>query len=79
MLRNLIEYMGKSVYAVSKESGVPYTTLNEMVNGKKNIDDCSIRTIATLAKYFEMPLEAFYNYLTGGSNTGETNLAGKEI
>lgn len=65
MLRNLIEYMGKSIYAVSKESGVPYTTLNELVNGKKNIDDCSIRTIAALANYFEMPLEAFYNYLTG--------------
>ena len=65
MLRDLIEYMGKSIYAVSKESGVPYTTLNEMVNGKKNIEDCSIRTIAALANYFEMPLEAFYNYLTG--------------
>lgn len=62
---NLIEYKCKSIDEISRESGVPYKTLNDMINGKKNIDDCSIGTIITLAKYFEMPVEAFYNYLTG--------------
>lgn len=38
-----------SVYKLSEMSNVPYTTVNELVNGKKNINDCKVKTIQSLA------------------------------
>lgn len=60
MLKDIIKENGYSVYKVSKESGVPYTTCNEIVLGKKNIEDCSIKTIASLASYLNVPLESLF-------------------
>lgn len=60
MLKDIIKEKQISVYKVSKESGVPYTTCNEIVLGKKNIEDCSIKTISSLAKYLDVPLESLY-------------------
>lgn len=34
---------GKTAYAVSKETGIPYTTMNELMNDKININRCSAR------------------------------------
>lgn len=60
MLKDIIKDSGCSVYKVSKESGVPYTTCNEIVLEKKNIEDCSIKTIASLASYLNVPLESLF-------------------
>ena len=63
MLRDLVERYDVSVYRVSKDSGVPYTTLNELINGKKDPAECSVRTLARLAAYFELTLDQFYKQL----------------
>lgn len=81
MLRDLVERYDVSVYRVSKDSGVPYTTLNELINGKKDPAECSVRTLARLAAYFELTLDQFYKQLqekdpTGGRVIADTwNLA----
>ena len=45
---NLREYLGNrktSVYHLSKESGVPYTTLNSICNGTADIKECRVNTL----------------------------------
>lgn len=69
MLKDIINEKQISVYKVSKESGVPYTTCNEIVLGKKNIEDCSIRTISSLANYLNVPIESLYKNLKQKQST----------
>ena len=63
MLKDILEQRGLSVYAAAKGSGIPYTTLNELMNGKKNAEDCSIKTIEALALFLNMPMESVMNLL----------------
>ncbi len=58
MLRDIIEKRGESVYRVAKGSGLPYTTLNELVLGKKTPEECSVKTVAALAGYFGMSVDS---------------------
>jgi len=67
MLRDLINEKGESVYRVAKGSGIPYTTLNEIVLGKKDPRDCSIKTIAALADYWNMELGLLYSRIIAPS------------
>lgn len=64
MLKDIITEKGESVYRVAKASGLPYTTLNEIVLGKKDPRDCSIKTIAALAEYWGMSIDELYTRLT---------------
>ena len=40
------------MYAISRETGIPYTTINELANGKNDINRCPYETVARLAAYF---------------------------
>lgn len=51
--RKKVQSSGKSLYAISHESGVAYTTLNELYNGKTDINKCSAETVYILATYFK--------------------------
>jgi transcriptional regulator with XRE-family HTH domain len=61
MLKDILTEKNMSVYEVSKRSGIPYTTLNDLVSGKKNIENCSVKILKTLADLFQMSLDRFYN------------------
>lgn len=61
MLKDIIINKKISVYKLSRDSKVPYTTVNEIVLNKKNIMDCSIKTISKLAKALDVPIEALYS------------------
>ena len=65
MLRDYIAKRGESVYKVSKGSGVAYTTLNELVLGKKLAADCSLKTIRRLASYFQISIDELCGVLEG--------------
>lgn len=69
MLENLIKKSGKSKYQIAKESGVPYTTLNELVNNKKNPEECSYKTISKLADYFRISTDDMFREI---NNTGSS-------
>ena len=64
MLKYFFEKKGVSVYEVAKESQIPYTTLNELVNNKKDFQDCSFKTIQKLAGYFGVSVEELYQKAT---------------
>ncbi|WIK66590.1 hypothetical protein [Globicatella sanguinis] len=42
-----------SSYRISKETGIPYTTVNELKNGTRSIDKANFLTIETLSNYWE--------------------------
>jgi len=59
MLKQILKDKGISVYKLAKEAHIPYTTVNEIVLGKKDPRDCSLRTIAAIADYLNIPIHSF--------------------
>lgn len=46
-----------SKYRLSRLSGVPYTTINDICTGKTRIEKCSAETIYKIAKVFRISME----------------------
>lgn len=60
-LKKQINIQGKSLYRISKDTGIPYTTINELANGKLDIDRCSLSTVYRLACEFSCRIEEIMN------------------
>ncbi len=58
MFKSYLQEKKISVYKLSEMSDVPYTTVNELVNGKKNINDCKVKTIQGLADSLNLTIES---------------------
>ena len=56
-LTGLLREKQLSVYQCAKESGVPYTTLLDIVKGKTRIEKCAAETIYKLAKALNVEME----------------------
>lgn len=65
MFKEYLKERKLSVYKLSEISNVPYTTLNELINGKKSIEDCKIKTIENIAKALNCSIETLLNLLNG--------------
>ena len=50
-----------TVYKLSKDSGVPKTTIFDISSGKSNILDCSGRNLLKLSKCLELSIEDLLN------------------
>ena len=46
-----------SMYRLSKQSDVPYTTINDLCRGKTSPEKCSAETIYKIARVLEIPME----------------------
>lgn len=46
---NALNASGMSMYALSRRSGVPYTTINEICNNKNDINKCAAETVWRIA------------------------------
>ncbi|MCL2672726.1 MAG: helix-turn-helix transcriptional regulator [Clostridiales bacterium] len=44
-------------YRLSKESGVPYSTVQDICSGKARIEKCSVEVLYRIAKALEVPME----------------------
>ena len=77
MFKDYLKEKKLSVYKLSEMSNVPYTTLNELINGKKKITDCKIKTIESIASALNCSIETLLKLLNGKnmvlSNTWEDN------
>lgn len=77
MFKDYLKEKNLSVYKLSEMSNVPYTTLNELINGKKKITDCKIKTIESIANALNCSIETLLKLLNGKnmvlSNTWEDN------
>lgn len=56
-LTELMEEKKLSIYRLSKESGIPYTTLNDICNGKTSLEKCSAETVYKLARALDISME----------------------
>lgn len=57
MISNLLKQHRMSMYRLSKNSGVPYTTLNDICNGRTKLKNCSAETVYRLAAELDIPME----------------------
>ncbi len=46
-----------SKYRLSKDSGIPYMTVNDICNGKTHIEKCSADTVYKLSKHLDVSME----------------------
>lgn len=53
----LLKQRNMTRYRLSKLSGVPNATLNDICSGKARIEKCSAETIYKIAKVFNVPIE----------------------
>ena len=49
-INELIKEKNITKYRLAKNSGIPYTTINDICNGKARIEKCSAETIYRIAK-----------------------------
>ena len=64
MLKDVIEERNESLYSISKNTGIPYSTLCDVMSGKTNMENMRCGTLNRLAKYFELSMD----YLYGNNN-----------
>ena len=57
MIDKMLKDKNMSIYQCSKLSGIPYTTLSEVVRGKTNIANCSAEVVYKLAKILNVSME----------------------
>ncbi len=57
MLKDIIKSRNLSVYRLAKETNLPYTTVNEIVLGKKNVENCSLATIMPILNYLDIDID----------------------
>ncbi|MDD3336279.1 MAG: helix-turn-helix transcriptional regulator [Eubacteriales bacterium] len=57
-LTTLIQQKGLTVYALSKASGIPYTTVSDICSGKTRLEKCSAETLYKLSKELGTTMEA---------------------
>lgn len=58
MIQSLMQKQNLSKYRLSKNSGIPYTTLTDICSGKAQLEKCSAETIYKLAKELGVTMES---------------------
>ena len=58
---NRIKRTGLSLYQISAESGIPYTTINQLCRGQRDINKVSAETVMRLANYLDVEPEKILN------------------
>lgn len=60
MLKDIIKERNESVYSVSQNTGISYSTLSDIVMDKVDIRNVQARQLYRLAKYFNLTMEYLY-------------------
>lgn len=66
MLKEYLKNHGISIYALAKRSAVPYSTLNDLANGKVSIDNCKVGILKSLSCTLGLSMEELYEKCLGG-------------
>lgn len=68
MLKDYLEKNNISIYSLSKDIEIAYSTLNDICNGKVDINNCKVSIIKKLAKYFNTSMDEMYNICLNDKN-----------
>lgn len=60
MIKEYLKEKNISIYSLAKESGVAYSTLNDLCNGKVSIDNCKLGMVKKLADCLKLTLDEMY-------------------
>lgn len=60
MIKKLLLDNQISAYKLSKDTGIPYSTISDLVTGKILIENTSSNTLYRLATYFNLSMDALY-------------------
>ncbi len=60
MLKDFLAKNNISIYKLAKDIGEPYSTINDIVNGKVDIGDCKAKILKKLSDYLVQPMEEIY-------------------
>ena len=69
----IVKASGKTLYKVSKETGIPYTILSELSTGKKSINNVTSETVYKLSLYFSCSMQDILNPISIGNVEGIYN------
>ena len=58
IINEIMQAKDMTRYRLSKSSGVPYTTVNDICTGKAQLEKCSAETIYRIAKALEVSMES---------------------
>ena len=58
IINEIMQAKGMTRYRLSKSSGVPYTTVNDICTGKAQLEKCSAETIYRIAKALDVSMES---------------------
>ena len=61
MLKEYLSERNKSIYGIAKECGVPYSTLNDFVNGKVRVSECKAGMIRDVARVLGLTMDELYD------------------
>ena len=57
MIGEIMSEKKMSIYRLAKESAVPYTTVNDICNGKAQLEKCSAETVYKIAQALNVSME----------------------
>jgi plasmid maintenance system antidote protein VapI len=57
MIKELLEQRNMTLYRLSKNSGVPYTTINDLYHGRTSLDRCTAKTVYRLSSTLDISME----------------------
>ena len=57
MLEEILKQKNMSVYQCAKQSGIPYTTVSELVRGKTKLEKCTAEVVYRLSKLLDISME----------------------
>ena len=63
--KEYLKKRGFTGYRLSKESGVPYTVTNELMNEKKQLENCSVHTVLRIARVLGVSIEDLLQICSG--------------
>jgi plasmid maintenance system antidote protein VapI len=65
-INELLAKNGITKYRLSKNSGIPHTTINDICNGKTKIEKCSADTVYKISKVLNVSMEEIIESATKG-------------
>ena len=65
MLKDYLREKNISIYSLSKDCAIPYSTLNDLANGKVSPDNCKVGLLKGLASGLGLSMDEVYGICTG--------------
>ena len=58
MINELLKKKKLTKYRLAKDSGIPYSTINDICNGKAHLEKCSAETVYKLSRILDVSMES---------------------